>query len=405
MFSRLLNAKGEVNGEFQGRTPEEAMAKARKQRPNESDIRCFRVRRGGFYGFFAKECYIASIGNRVISERQSVNVCIEENVLSDRGKSFGSLEQDLVGFEMDFSSLLESAKGKGSGVTLEQLVESTEDQVHCGNVEEFEKGFPDLLAEAEAVVSGNRKRPTLTTDHYIQATDHDIQDDTRESISAHAPIVDYVAVRGEARHDLNAPVNLAEHLGGLGIPCAIADSGQASSLDSLFAELCNMPKPKVPDLEKQGVILVLNASKKTLQAKTLIAKMIGVEPQDILEASLSELDCLCATVKAKQGKRVAFMANVPCAGNPDEKIAAWINDMNADYVLGVVSATAKRADIAHWLAWLQIIDALSVVNIRMTATPGELLGIAPIAFIDGEKASPCEWMVTFLKAITRERGW
>jgi hypothetical protein len=73
-----------------------------------------------------------------------------------------------------------------------------------------------------------------------------------------------------------------------------------------------------------------------------------------------------------------------------------------DYVLAAVGAGCKRADVEHWLGELPRVDALALWELAGTQTPAELLGVQPIAFVDGEAGSPLGW--TLLLA-GRAVGW
>jgi hypothetical protein len=59
-----------------------------------------------------------------------------------------------------------------------------------------------------------------------------------------------------------------------------------------------------------------------------------------------------------------------------------------------VGARHKRVDVAHWLAGFGGVDALALWDAAATRTPAELLGLLPIAFVDGEPASPLGWTLS-----------
>ena len=48
-------------GEYEGRTAIEAVRRARRDLGPDAPIRCWKTRRGGLLGFFAKETFVASI--------------------------------------------------------------------------------------------------------------------------------------------------------------------------------------------------------------------------------------------------------------------------------------------------------------------------------------------------------
>jgi hypothetical protein len=77
-------------------------------------------------------------------------------------------------------------------------------------------------------------------------------------------------------------------------------------------------------------------------------------------------------------------------------VASWIDQVRPDYVIGVVPAATKRSDVASWGARLGHVDSLALSRLADTATPGELMGLLPIALLDGDEASTLRWMVTLL---------
>ena len=73
-----------------------------------------------------------------------------------------------------------------------------------------------------------------------------------------------------------------------------------------------------------------------------------------------------------------------------------------DYVLAAVDAGFKRADVEHLLGELPTVDALALWGLAGTRTPAELLGVAPMLFVDGEPGSPLSWT---LYLAGRAVGW
>jgi hypothetical protein len=48
-------------------------------------------------------------------------------------------------------------------------------------------------------------------------------------------------------------------------------------------------------------------------------------------------------------------------------------------------------DVEHWVGEVPAVDALALWDLSGTRTPAELLGVLPIAFVDGEPASTLAW--------------
>jgi hypothetical protein len=69
----------------------------------------------------------------------------------------------------------------------------------------------------------------------------------------------------------------------------------------------------------------------------------------------------------------------------------FLEEVAPDYVLAVVGAHCKRVDVEHWVGELPSVDALALWDLSGTRTPAELLGVLPIAFVDGEPSSSLAW--------------
>ena len=76
---------------------------------------------------------------------------------------------------------------------------------------------------------------------------------------------------------------------------------------------------------------------------------------------------------------------------------AVIASVQPDYVLGAVEATVKRADIVRWRDELGVVDALALWGLDGTVSPAELLGVLPIAFVDGLAGTPLAWTLALLQ--------
>jgi hypothetical protein len=64
--------------------------------------------------------------------------------------------------------------------------------------------------------------------------------------------------------------------------------------------------------------------------------------------------------------------------------------------VGAVPATAKRSDVELWRVQLGHLDTLALSRLADTATPGELMGLLPIGYLDGEEASTLRWVSILL---------
>jgi hypothetical protein len=85
------------------------------------------------------------------------------------------------------------------------------------------------------------------------------------------------------------------------------------------------------------------------------------------------------------------------------EICELLDQATPDYLLAAVGAHCKRADVEHWINGLLPVDALALWDLSGTRTPAELLGLVPIAFVDGRACSTLGWTL-LLAARAVEEG-
>jgi len=73
-----------------------------------------------------------------------------------------------------------------------------------------------------------------------------------------------------------------------------------------------------------------------------------------------------------------------------------IASVQPDYVLGAIDASVKRADAARWRDDLGVLDALALWGLDDTVSPAELVGVLPVAFVDGVPGTPVNWTLNLL---------
>lgn len=165
-------AGADVTGavQFEGRTAEEAVARARAALGPSSDVRCWKTRRGGVAGFFATEIFVASLTPPPGSETTAA---------APRGFARGSKGRRGApapstpgatafrapghpvdaGGEPPAESDVASGWEPGSGPPvspadpLTGLVEATRDEVTLRSVSIPPEAFDEVLAEAEAALA------------------------------------------------------------------------------------------------------------------------------------------------------------------------------------------------------------------------------------------------------------
>ena len=66
--------------------------------------------------------------------------------------------------------------------------------------------------------------------------------------------------------------------------------------------------------------------------------------------------------------------------------------MRPSSVVAIVSATTKPEDVDKWVQAIGGADALALVDVRRTCTPGAVLSLGiPVLSLDGEEATPSRW--------------
>ena len=81
-----------------------------------------------------------------------------------------------------------------------------------------------------------------------------------------------------------------------------------------------------------------------------------------------------------------------------------IASVQPDYVLGAIDASVKRADVVQWRDDLGLVDALALWDLDGTVSPAELLGVLPIAFVDGVPGTPVTWTLNLLHRAAEGAG-
>jgi hypothetical protein len=116
----------------------------------------------------------------------------------------------------------------------------------------------------------------------------------------------------------------------------------------------------------------------------------GEECADRAEAADARLSRQLDRRRA-QGSSVVVAVEAGPGVPMDDEVRELLDRAAPDYVLAAVSAGCKRVDVEHWLGDLPAADALALWELGRTRTPAELLGVRPVAFMDGEPSSTLGW--------------
>ncbi len=364
---KLLRLSETGKQEFEGRTCEQAIARARKALGNETALHCWRVRRGGVFGFFAKETFVAG----VTPPQNLVKSAASGALRSELDLADGSTDAD-----DDWSAqLLKYAER----TTLSRLIEETSDEVTLCSDHVPESIFSDVLTEAEAALSKTRTVVDGSLMPYpMEAT---------YSVPSKPDLID----------------GFLESLAEIGVPPQYRPSESEATLDGLFRSVSKLPEPKhVPEVPGSTIVVVGRQSEAEEAARGVLSSL-GLESAKPLLLDQSESGRLQIVFRQCAKKISVVVVDVPLKPRVCGEAADWIRQLNPDYVLGAVAATAKRSDVLRWCDRIGGVDSLAISGLSDTATPGELMGATPVAYLNGMTASPLRWISALLEAIVGRR--
>src|ERR1700677_2613369 len=137
--------------QFEGRTAEEAVARARAALGEADALRCWKTRRGGGGGVFAKEVFVAGLtpppGSETTRNKASRRASDEARGGSDRDPVPRAAPYDGTSRAADH---------------LSGLVEATSDQVSLRSLAIPAEAFDEVLAEAQAALTREREGNEVT---------------------------------------------------------------------------------------------------------------------------------------------------------------------------------------------------------------------------------------------------
>jgi hypothetical protein len=344
-----------ASNRFEAPTSEEAVRLARHGLGDEAPIRCWKTRRGGVLGFFAREAFVAGVEPPV-----------------------GAVAP--VGTTRPARPGTKPKEGRGE-VTLSQLVERTSDALTLGPDPVAAAVFSEVLAEAEAAVSGTELTAGST-----------------ESDSDPAPA-------GPTDPDLAptpaGPERVEGLLGGLtamGVPTAYRPNQEEATLDGLARALASLPRSRPMPTLGGSVIAVLGARREASAAAQQIAVNLGLDEADVITVDPTDSGRQRVARRRSTNKVTVVVVSASLKSRELGSVASWVEASGPDYTLGAVPATAKASDVRSWCGRFGRLDGLALSALGDTATPGELMGQHPIELLDGAEATPLRWTLSLLAA-------
>jgi hypothetical protein len=336
---------------------------ARAEFGSDAPVRCWKTRTGGVLGFFAREAFVAGITpppgaiKAVKTPRPPRELREAEDVEAPTGQP-------------------ELAPATPDRESLSLLVEGTNDELTIGAAPVPAAVFSEVLAEAQAAVSGA-----------------DVGAHLQWSPPRHA----LPALTGPERIE-----GLNDRLAGIGVPLSYRPTETEATLDGLARVLATLPVAPTAPICGGSVIVVVGAAREAQAAARVLLAQLGLATSDLLAVDRTDAGRQKVARRRASNKVTVLVVEASLRSRDLAVAASWIEHVTPDYVLGAVAATAKRADVDHWRARVGRLDALALSRLGHTASPGELLGLLPIAFLDGEEASTLRWVLTLLRT-TLER--
>ncbi len=213
--------------------------------------------------------------------------------------------------------------------------------------------------------------------------------------------------------------DLFERLRNLGVPERHLPRGNRPTLDALVRSLSRLPAAAPLPTELGSVVAVVGTPGPIDRTVRLLlgdspfrhgarrdpARPVwdgGAKPpvDDLLGDVLQTGEPVEVAGRVAMRRLAGHLSLVPIEAPPGAVLRprerTVLESIQADYVLGAVSAGTKRADLEQWSRDLGIIHAVALWGIDSTVSPADLLGALPIAFVDGEASSPMGWTVTLL---------
>ena len=465
--------------QFEGRTAEEAVARARAALGDSGALRCWKTRRGGVGGFFAREVFVAGLtpppGSETTRGRASRGQPGQKTGAPDSAPVAEGAPED----DNNAASAVGPVPRRAEDTSvwpedhLAGLVEATSDQVSLGPLAIPAEAFDEVLAEAQAALTREREGNGIAVPRAPSGPEPQTAAPEEQGVSERQPVPpdgghaggppnrredDMVPRSPESPRPRERPAgerpagkatrpkakagrtpaaprsgatthgqrgrparmpDLRPGLRSLGVPDAYVPRGQRPSLDQLAGVMGTLPVAPALPSGTSAVVAVVGSDRHLDRTVDVVAAELSLGQRDVLRfgGSPGAAPVRPADVTSAEGPRLgrqiarrqvagrtSLVAVHTEPGMPLAREARGLLDQAApDYVLAAVDAACKRVDVEHWLGELLRVDALALWDLSGTRTPAELLGVLPIAFVDGEPSSSLGWTLA-LAGRAMDRG-
>jgi hypothetical protein len=209
-----------------------------------------------------------------------------------------------------------------------------------------------------------------------------------------APTARPAAVANPARAEHGARIpDLGPGLRSLGVPRSFLPPGRRPSLDVLAGVMATLPAPPALPLGQGAVVAVVGLERDLARTVQLVNTELALTARDVLQLDGSASAPLSRQIDRRRAKGSTAVVTVEAGpGLPlHTEVRRLLEQAAPDYVLAAVGAGSKRVDVEQWIGELPTVDALALWDLSRTRTPAELLGVCPIAFVEGEASSTLGW--------------
>ena len=190
-------------------------------------------------------------------------------------------------------------------------------------------------------------------------------------------------------------------------------------MDQLASAMGTLPVAPALPTRSGAVVAVMGPDRDLDRTVDLVTAELSLDQRDVLRfagsppgrAPLGAADVTAAevlrlgrqTARRRACGRTTLLALQAEPGVPlGRALRGLLDQATPDYLLAAVGADCKRVDVEHLIGELRGVDALALWDLWRTRTPAELLGVLPIAFVDGEASSSLGWTLSLAsRAIDR----
>lgn len=362
-----------------------------------------RVRRGGVFGFFAREVH--RVAFRVPTEDEDAGI-----VEAD------ALDTESVAAEVTPATMVATGPiVTGSADELPQLAEPSPLDDLLASVEAAESAGQQAIAPASA---GQPPRHDFAELLRTLTEDEDAEADpvvTEPASPATAPVASEepasrTNVTAFGRPDARARLEMLMQLRQVGVPMSVNPRADTHSLyEALESILDELPPPAVPPRGAGQVLAVVGESGAALQAAHTCAAMLRIPRSGIGVAGLPEHSSEGLEYPVISGPQEALrlrselsQADLPAivviatdtteAGADDPWAAEMLAALRPAAVWAVVDARWKTEDSRAQLNRLGRVDALVVHSAQLSASPASVWDLdLPLGLLDGRAASTFGW--------------